>query len=144
MTFKTTAMKKKRSRAAKGQEEEDDGSGDDGNPIESKKLKGDVKLSKTEVDSDSEVAAAAVKEDEGPSVVETITIPKDVSNLEDYRNWFDAIGSALLNNYVMVIAGKTYRFAELEFYWKDEIHCDAFSHGQDDQKKCGTVSWHSE
>jgi len=68
--------------------------------------------------------------------------PDTIKSKEDYAALFDGIAKTLMNNYTMVINGKPYRFADIEFYFKGGEHKDHFTHCDELQQTCGKWYFH--
>ncbi len=56
--------------------------------------------------------------------------------------WFSRIAGRLLNGARLVVAGKAYRFVEVEFYYHADAHPDPFTHRDPLQKTCGRWYFH--
>ena len=60
------------------------------------------------------------------------------------ENDFVRIANELLNNWVLKVGDSLYRFAEIEFYYKDDLqkHDDSYIHGHSLQKEKGKWYFH--
>lgn len=54
--------------------------------------------------------------------------PAHVTADEHFAPWFGDIAAGLLNATDFIVAGRRYRFAELEMYYSGGPHADRFSH----------------
>ena len=68
--------------------------------------------------------------------------PKHVTADEHFTPWFAEIASRLMNTADFVVAGKCYRFAELEMYYSGWGHSDLFSHRDPVQLEEGRWYFH--
>ena len=57
-------------------------------------------------------------------------------------DWFAAIAERLLARSTLVVAGKPYRFHELEFYYHGPAHADSFTHRDPWQQTCARWYFH--
>jgi hypothetical protein len=68
--------------------------------------------------------------------------PKHVSADEHFGPWFAELANRLLNAVDFVVAGKRYRFAELEMYYSGWGHSDLFAHRDPVQLEDGRWYFH--
>ncbi len=61
-------------------------------------------------------------------------------NSDNVASWFDEIASQLLNEITFSIAGKNHRLSEIEFYYKNDLHRDPFTHC--DRLQLTTEKWY--
>jgi hypothetical protein len=77
-----------------------------------------------------------------PPLSELSRKPKHVTADEHFTPWFVDIASRLLNTTDFVVAGKRYRFAELEMYYSGWGHSDLFAHRDPVQLEDGRWYFH--
>jgi hypothetical protein len=100
-----------------------------------------VKELKHEIEAGEAVVApvAETKDAAGPSpaAVGFLNLLQQAPETKDACiEWFRGCADALLNNFEVVVAGKVFRFIEIEFYYNDHnVHQDTFIHGSDLQLK---------
>lgn len=77
-----------------------------------------------------------------PPLSELSRKPKHVTADEHFTPWFVDIANRLLNTTDFVVAGKRYRFAELEMYYSGWGHSDLFAHRDPVQLEEGRWYFH--
>ncbi len=68
--------------------------------------------------------------------------PKNLRSSEEWSVWFSRIAQYLLNEATVMVAGKSHRFTEIEFYYSGEGHDDRFPHRDPVQLKTGVWYFH--
>lgn len=77
-----------------------------------------------------------------PPLTELGHRPAHVTADEHFGPWFAEIAARLLNATDFVVAGRRYRFAELEMYYSGGPHADLFSHREPVQLEDGRWYFH--
>lgn len=68
--------------------------------------------------------------------------PEHVTADEHYAPWFNELANRLLNETDFIVAGKHYRFAEIEMYYSGWGHSDLFAHRDPVQLEGGRWYFH--
>src|SRR5829696_6100195 len=77
-----------------------------------------------------------------PPINEIGRKPKHVTADEHYAPWFNELANRLLNETDFIVAGKRYRFAEIEMYYSGWGHSDLFAHRDPVQLEDGRWYFH--
>src|SRR4051812_12134526 len=77
-----------------------------------------------------------------PPIHEIGRKPKHVTADEHFTPWFAEVATRLLNEIDFIVAGKRYRFAELEMYYSGWGHSDLFAHRDPVQLEDGRWYFH--
>ena len=77
-----------------------------------------------------------------PPLTELGHRPAHVTADEHFAPWFAEVAARLLNATDFVVAGRRYRFAELEMYYSGGPHADPFSHREPVQLEDGRWYFH--
>jgi hypothetical protein len=68
--------------------------------------------------------------------------PTSLSADSAWEEWFERITAQLLNGCRVLVAGRPYRFVEVEVYYHGEPHADPFTHRDPLQLECGRWYFH--